>query len=386
MPKHGADPPGGHSQTSAEAPDRLPEPVGQVQDGLAAGVAQQSQQSAPEQAQQEPDEGLGPAGHEFAQPERQSTESSSNPKQLEIAASPEVCAESSDQHSVPPAAAGAEDVEAAAGAETEQGSSLPADGLEELLDEAMEGEPPVVQRLDQWKLRPASGRGRGRGRGKGRGGRNGNKVVEISDSGDEFDVDKGQEPSPPATKRPRAKAKGKATNPKAKAAAATQKAKPAGRKRKSAQISADGGDGASDAGSEKAEDNLKQKDAVAWKVISSQEGLLDVARNFGQEIVDRDGAHHGPSIEAAEAAVPDMEDPPHEPEKPRKRARPGESEHGPSFARRPCPKNSPSSHRWVAIRDAFEAEIFPVVSFMGLKVSDYQAGSSPPVFIHRHVF
>ena len=76
-----------------------------------------------------------------------------------------------------------------------------------------------------------------------------------------------------------------------------------------------------------------------------------------QEIVDHDGAHHGSSIEAAEAAVPDMEDPPHEPEKPRKRARPGESEHGPSFARRPCPKNSP----WVAIRDAFEAEICPLL-------------------------
>ena len=64
----------------------------------------------------------------------------------------------------------------------------------------------------------------------------------------------------------------------------------------------------------------------------------------------------------------------HEAEPPAKvrkvRAKDGEAT---SFARRPCPKSSPSNHRWMAIRSIFKSEIRPLVLPLELAITHFEA-------------
>ena len=52
------------------------------------------------------------------------------------------------------------------------------------------------------------------------------------------------------------------------------------------------------------------------------------------------------------------------------RAKDGEAT---SFARRPCPKSSPSNQRWMAIRSIFKSEIRPLVLPLELAITHFEA-------------
>lgn len=86
-----------------------------------------------------------------------------------------------------------------------------------------------------------------------------------------------------------------------------------------------------------------------------------------------------PSVAPVAPAEPDVA----APEKEKKpRARPGESIHGKSFARRACPKTSPAKDKWKSIKDTFGEEVAPHVDALGLALSAFEAGFLEQWAIH----
>ena len=250
----------------------------------------------------------------------------------------------------------------------EEVKKVKGEGVEEVDDLSENGDPPVVPRIEQWKLREKpkrAGRGAGRGRGRGRGKKckGGTGVVEIVDSGDERD----EQPTKPQKRKPRAKAKAKA-----KAKASTRKSV----KEPAEAVATD----------DKDQGKKKQKDDVVWKVVETREGLEDLARAFGWATSTQDMSGHDPPADIAEQpeapkeSKPEVEAPPEEPEPSpsAKRARRGESTRGLSFARRFRPKSSPAAERWDAITNAFETDIFPYMLWYGLPSSQFQVD---PMFL-----
>ena len=261
-------------------------------------------------------------------------------------------------------------------------------------------EPPIVPRTDQFKLRP-----NGRGRGKGRGGRGRGKlqVETIQESDDEKyeqeeeqQEEKREDRSKPVKRKVACKAKAKAKSKASCKAKATSKPKT---KRTKKTKHATDDNGTDEHMEPPAED---QEPKIVWELITKsnnkfpwgQDGQLGQAMDLdtaqhslepaGSNDVGSEGS--GSADEAAPSVAlsePDVAAPSVDPEEPtvseetkakRKRARPGESIHGKSFARRACPKTSPAKDKWECIRVTFGEEVQPYLDFQGLAWSAFEAG------------
>ena len=224
-----------------------------------------------------------------------------------------------------------------------------------------EDTPPVVMRVAQFELRPprrkrqrrngedhgnqkpGRGRGKGKGRGRGRGrGRGKGKVGEVIDLEAE---------DPPS------RVKGKASKPQVKAAKA--KARKAG-KQAPAELPAE---------SEKKE---KDADRIRWTPLT-KEGVAEFRpclQPSPQEsakatpvsgVAQGHGSAQVQEVAASEEVVT------------RKRAKAGESDNGPSFARRVCPKTSPASKRWEMVRTIFFSHLAPYLDWYEWPKSAWEA-------------
>ena len=253
----------------------------------------------------------------------------------------------------------------------------PVDGVEEKLpeikveddtpkpDEPLATEPPVVSRKSQFEMKNAqgdgSGRGRGRGKGKGRGGRKGrgrgggrgkNKPVVIEDSEDE-------KPDPKPKRKP-------------KRPSAKSKANKSGEK------------------SGQEQDEKNEQEAQEVKIVW---GPLTKTGKDGFERLLAQATPPGPgsSRVAEPTEVPEPAEVPEPTVPKRKRAKVGESIHGPSFARRPCPKTSPAKHRWSVIKSAYSF-LGSLVVEMGYHWGSHEVGKfwegccEVPVFFFSKVF
>lgn len=95
-------------------------------------------------------------------------------------------------------------------------------------------------------------------------------------------------------------------------------------------------------------------------------GLTDIqilSNNLGKHVWGR-FAHmqeHAQEVETEPSATAEGE----RGQPPRKRAKPGESLNGPSFARRNCPKSSPAKEKWEVIKKTFEEILAPYLVELG---------------------
>ena len=214
-------------------------------------------------------------------------------------------------------------------------------------------EPPVVSRKSQFEMKNAEGdgRGRGRGRGKGRGGRKGKgrggrkgkgrgkgKPVLIEDSDDE-------KPAPSKPKRSRRSA--------AKAKAGTKK-------------------GVENAGQE--QDGNNEHEAQETKIVWGP--VTKTGKDGFERLLQPQAPPPGSDVpEPTEVPEPPQVPEPTQLQEPqRKRAKIGESIHGPSFARRPCPKTSPSKHRWNVIKSSYSF-LGSLVVEMGYNWGSHEVGN-----------
>ena len=262
--------------------------------------------------------------------------------------------------------------------------------------ESGDEDPPVVLRTDQFKLRP---NGRGRGRGRGRGGRGGGKLqvetIEESDGekceqDEEQQEEQGEDRSKPVKRKAPCKAEAKAKSKASCKAKATSKPKAKSRVTKKAKH-ANKDNGTDEPMDPPAED---KEPKIVWELITKSNNKFPWAQDgqHGQPM-DVDTAQHSlepaaeipssdvatPSVAPVAPAEPDVA----APEKEKKpRARPGESIHGKSFARRACPKTSPAKDKWKSIKDTFGEEVAPHVDALGLAVSAFEAGFLEQRAIH----
>lgn len=90
-----------------------------------------------------------------------------------------------------------------------------------------------------------------------------------------------------------------------------------------------------------------------------------------QEPLEREQPEHAEGGPDEAADEPKDGQPPAKPK--RKRAKPGESENGPSFGRRTCPKTAPAKQRWEAIKTLFDRVIGPWMIALGFKKTQFEA-------------
>eukprot|EP00435_Cladocopium_sp_Y103_P059969 s51_g21.t1 len=277
----------------------------------------------------------------------------------------------------------------AKGVEDEPSASVPMDGavdhtddeapgrdLEEML-EAGEGlddeEPPLVTRRSQWGLKPApKRRGRRPATPQAAAPKPRPKAAPTTRRGGSkrtahyMTIDDIVPPTSAAWKADPAPSAGKPVKPKAKSRAAKRKAAP---KKKIQPPSVETGTVEVDDPAKTEED---EKNKVVWLPVSKESAPMvaliftpkpapvqDQCPAEEDHVSMADPAEQPADSDGAAAAEPEV-----------KKAK---VNNGPSFARRPCPKTSPSSERWKAVRHVYIKCITDHAVQMGFGAHSYEA-------------
>ena len=223
-----------------------------------------------------------------------------------------------------------------------------------------EGDPPVVTRQSQWALKPPSRRGRGGGRGRGRGGRGGKKMPEVTVVDSDQDIP--QEPDPKKMRKtPPTQKKNKECNPEGPKTKRQRKSKKPGSTKEEDE--------------EKEKEKKKDEDCkLVWEIIT-KENCKDFPWKPQQLAQDKNQEKEEIKTTEEKEEIKTTEDQEKEEIK-TTQGNEGDvetSQQRGSFARRPCPKTTPSKEKWECIVESFETEIHPYLYQYGFTVGCWEA-------------